>query len=601
MKLKSWIFVVVAMVTLSVAFNNCAKSGMKAMDGFELSSASIGDPLGDPNCKLSPQKARAAKAAQKVVNALSSGTLSQASELLLVIDNNCYNASGGKSWVTRTLKERSLVTSRALTTTTSLVLDQDMPAAELMDAAGNDECILRIDRDLPLQLHALPNDPYYADKQPYLKTIKHNLIVEKLYNAANGINQTIKVAVIDTGIDPNHPDLKNLISRDSQGQIIGLNGMDNSRDVIDSGFHGTHVTGLIAAIANNGIGMSGVMGQNVIIMPVKVSADGQSIKTSAVVNGIRWAADNGAQVINMSLGGPSDMPAMKEAIAYAIDKGVFIAAASGNDGKVLGSQINGYPAMYGVDFEGMISVGSFDAGTGAVSDFSNVSPTYVDLLAPGSNGTTGIVSTVPTNLSTTGYANAIVSDGKQAPIHGTSMASPVAAGAAAMIIGMARSRGYDALPAQVEQMIMKGSPTNSSLNTKANGGRKLDLQTLTAAVDSDTQLDLASATSRTQAKGNVTISQQPQGQKVTAGASFKLSVAKNAASSILVNYQWYKDGVKIGGANQPTLTVANASSAHVGTYKVELTAGLTKVTSANAVITMDGTVIPDPGTGGGCP
>lgn len=550
----------------------------------------------EPHCKTTALKlnsdanAPQTKVADVILNN-SSKTVAAGERLLVLVDNECYKNKAGESWLTSQLKSQGFEINNATSTATTLVIQNEVSVSELQANIERDSCILTVDKEVTFKIQSTTNDPYYLPTeagQPYLYNINHDLLWSKLFNSANGINRTVRVAVMDSGIDVNHPDLQGLLLRDLQNNLIALNGIDNNNDVLDTGFHGTHVTGLIAAIANNGQGISGVLGQNVKILPIKASLDGVSVNSSAVVNGIRWAADNGADIINMSLGGSSGSQVLRDAIDYAIKKNVTIVVAAGNGnssgvGQALNLSFPVYPAMYSVDFNGMITVGALDLSTLAKSGFSNYSSTYVDIFAPGSNGSNGILSTVPANLSPSGYAR-LVNGG---PIHGTSMAAPMTTGAAAMVIALARSRGYDVLPSQVEELFVKASPTNNGFLSFSNSGHVLDLQALANKIDLDTHLDLSSTADRSLAYGSVAIATQPQNVIVNENDPFTLAVTKSASSSIFINYQWYKNGVAINGANQPTFSIPKALSVYGGTYKVQLKAGSSSVMSQEVSVTVN--------------
>lgn len=184
--------------------------------------------------------------------------------------------------------------------------------------------------------------------------------------------------------------------------------------------HGTHVSGIIGAVRDNAIGIRGVA-NNVRIIAVRVVPDGDE-RDKDVANGIRYAVDNGARVINMSFGkGYSwDKKAVDDAVKYAVSKDVLLIHAAGNDGKDLGKEVNFPTRVYG-DSSGMagawIEVGAsgFTDDSTLVASFSNYGKTQVDVFAPGVN----IYSTTPGSH----YANH----------DGTSMAAPVVTGLAALI------------------------------------------------------------------------------------------------------------------------------------------------------------------------
>ncbi|AKG24403.1 peptidase S8 [Calothrix sp. 336/3] len=249
----------------------------------------------------------------------------------------------------------------------------------------------------------------------------------------------ITVAVIDTGVDTKHVDLSaniwkntkeiagNGIDDDGNGYIDDVNGwnfVNNNNNISDVQGHGTHVAGTIAAVKNN-IGVTGIA-YNAKIMPVKVLGDDGYGTYSGIAKGIRYAVNNGANVINLSLGGDSGNLELQQAIEYANSKGVFVVMASGNEGY---SQ-PGYPAYYAKKWG--IAVGSVNYNND-LSYFSNragVDPlAYVT--APGEN----IYSTTPGNSY--GYKS------------GTSMATPHVAGVVALML----SANPNLTPAQVRSIL----------------------------------------------------------------------------------------------------------------------------------------------------
>lgn len=449
---------------------------------------------------------------------------------------------------------------------------------EWINLIKEDHCLISVYPNVKQKIllnSGAPNDTYYSN-QKHLLSIKHDLVYDKIFNPYNGINQSVKVAVIDTGIDVNHPDLKANFIFDSNGKILGFNAIDNNEYVQDSLYHGTHVAGIVGAVSNNTIGVSGVLGSNIKIIPIRVSTDGISVNSAAVVNGIRWAADLGVDVINLSLGGSIPSLDQKSAIEFAIDKGVFVVVAAGNNGKALvekvtntATQASIYPALWGASLEGMMTVGSVDASTGQRSSFSNYSSTNVEIMSPGSDGTTGILSTVPTSLSSTGYAKTV----NGSPINGTSMASPVLAGTAAMVIALAKARGFVPSPDQIEKLIKFGSLANSTLNSYVEGGRTTQVEKLIATLDADININSSSTSDRYSGGGILKIQTDPMEQKVKVNDPLVLEVVPTVDSAILINYQWYKNNIAIVGANKRRYQVNQAQHSHGGQYFVEMKSG----------------------------
>jgi thermitase len=242
------------------------------------------------------------------------------------------------------------------------------------------------------------------------------------------------VAVIDTGIDAGHPDLNDKI-------VSGYDYLDGDTDPADSYGHGTHVAGIALAETNNGAASSdtdtaGVSySPNIQVMPLRV-CDANGCPTSAIVDAIYHAADNGANVINLSLGGRFGSAAEEQAINYAWSKGLIIAASSGNDGAGRVS----YPAA----FVNAIAVGSTNWHD-QVAGYSNKGGD-LDVVAPGGEMSSyhdpgGIYSTMPTYdvYLTTSYGYATDYD----QLQGTSMAAPQVSGLAGLLfaVGVADANG----------------------------------------------------------------------------------------------------------------------------------------------------------------
>ncbi|QAY66287.1 S8 family peptidase [Paenibacillus protaetiae] len=237
-----------------------------------------------------------------------------------------------------------------------------------------------------------PNDPLYSQYQWNLPSIE----AEKGWKSTKGSDRVI-VAVIDTGVQADHPDL--------QGKLLkGTNFVNPDAAPDDDVGHGTHVSGIIGADVNNGEGVAGLSWYNKIL-PVKVLDSTGAGSTYSVAQGIIWATDHGAKVINMSLGNYAEADFLHDAIKYAYERDVVLIAASGNDN----TDRPGYPAAYPEVF----AVAATDAHHQKAS-FSNYG-NYIDVAAPGDS----IASTYP--------------GGQYAALSGTSMASPHVAALAGLI------------------------------------------------------------------------------------------------------------------------------------------------------------------------
>jgi len=238
----------------------------------------------------------------------------------------------------------------------------------------------------------LPDDPGTAEQWAW-----NTIGAYRGWGFGTGAQQ-VMIAVIDSGVEPTHPDLA--------GKLVpGYDFVDNDGVAQDGDGHGTHVAGTAAGITNNAIGIAGAC-PSCSILPIRVLDDNGRGGISEVVAGIRYAADRGAKVINLSLSGPPSK-AEEDAVNYAWSKGAVLACAAGNEGT--SSTRNAYPAAS----PNCIAVGATDRAD-AKASFSNYG-TWVDIAAPGAD----IVST---------YIG-----GSYESLNGTSMATPHVAGAAGLL------------------------------------------------------------------------------------------------------------------------------------------------------------------------
>jgi len=282
-------------------------------------------------------------------------------------------------------------------------------AVQLVRDAQNAPEAVAVELDAPVYALGVPSgsDPYRANQWDVAK-----VRATDAWSSSTGAGVT--VAVLDTGVAASHPDLAGQVLT-GKNMITGQAG-----NTTDSFGHGTHVAGTIAAATGNGVGVSG-LAPDTKILPVKVLGDNGGGMMSDVANGITWAADNGAKVINMSLGSRGQTGAVTNAIAYARSKGAVVVAAAGN------YRSYGSPISYPAADPGVIAVAATDSSD-HYGSFSNAG-SYVDIAAPG----VGILSTVPSN----GYSY----------YNGTSMAAPHVAALAALLLAKKPSL----TPDQVEQ------------------------------------------------------------------------------------------------------------------------------------------------------
>jgi thermitase len=244
-----------------------------------------------------------------------------------------------------------------------------------------------------------PNDTYFNNG---VQWAPQKVSAQSAWDITRG-SSSVKVAIIDTGVDYNHPDL-------AGGVIKGYDYVDNDWDPMDLNNHGTHAAGIAAATTNNSRGIAG-MAPNVYIYAVRVLDANGSGSLDDVANGIYHAVDNGVKVVSLSLGGPSGATSLQNAVNYAASKGVVVVAAAGNESTSAPS----YPAYY----SNAIAVAATDRNDNKAS-FSNYG-SWVDVAAPGVD----IASTVRNG----GYAY----------MSGTSMACPLVAGIAGLLASQGRS------------------------------------------------------------------------------------------------------------------------------------------------------------------
>lgn len=271
----------------------------------------------------------------------------------------------------------------------------------------------------------------------------------RAWNISEGSRDVI-VAVIDTGIDAGHQDLsKNIWHNTENSNEYGWNFVTNQPNPRDKHGHGTHVAGIIGALADLDAGVSGVV-HKVSIMPVKYYSDLNpgSVNLRNAVKAINYAVDHGAQIINYSGGGPEFCEDEYLAIKRAEQRGILFVAAAGNEHQnadFIGNYY--YPSSYRLS--NIISVAATDINNDLIPS-SNWGHNKVDVAAPGEN----IFSTLP--------------GGRYGYMSGTSQATAFVTGIAALLL----SQNPNLTPVQIKQIIMKSVDHFSNLKGKvASGGR----------------------------------------------------------------------------------------------------------------------------------
>ena len=304
-----------------------------------------------------------------------------------------------------------------------------------------------VESNRPVRLASV-NDPYYG----YQWNLEM-LDIESAWDISTGAGVT--VAVIDTGVSFG-------LSDSPRNRARGYDFVDDDADPTDENGHGTHVAGTIAQATNNGRGVAGVA-YDVDLMAIRTLDRYGSGSTYDTASGIVWAVDNGADVINLSLGSPYATSIERNAVEYAIANGVVVVAATGNDGR---SAIS-YPAGY----DGVLAVGAVRAD-GRVASYSNYG-SGIDLVAPG--GDTSVDQTGD------GYGDGILQEtlGGLRFFEGTSMASPHVAGIAALVLSAGASS--DDVPD-----LLKATASNNGSWNRTSGFGLVDPVAALDALDTGT-------------------------------------------------------------------------------------------------------------------
>lgn len=474
----------------------CLLSFAACTKGFDPLKVTAQTPVKECNAAISKtalaQSPFAGGSSKVHVNLPSEEILKSGTELSIVIDEEC-SIKTGSTWPGFQPK-RKLENAIKKHVSFKAQLVKSLSVQQLEQLASQYNCVLGISLNQQMELfqtsiEALPNDPLIAE-QHHLNAMNAAEGYDIFFNEKTGIKDTVTIAIIDTGLQMNHEDIVehlwvntaevsgNGIDDDGNGYIDDIHGYNFAEDIPDTGHqtgtnpfgagHGTPVTGLAAAIGGNGVGVTGIMKSNVKVMPLVVFDRNGGVGSVTVEEALRYAVDNGAKVINLSLGVYKKLDTMGDAIAYAVNNGAVVVAAAGNSGSELTETFWVSPASYSKQYEGAISVGSTKAKFGGKCSESNFSTSFVEIGAPGCDG----IYTLQSGGS--GYGS----------FGGTSSASPNIAGSAALVMGFVKSRtGEFPTPATVEQILRTMAREEANLLNFFSGAKHIDLRQLAIGLD----------------------------------------------------------------------------------------------------------------------
>ena len=407
------------------------------------------------------------------------------------------------------------------------------------------------------------NDPYYTGNYKWYLT---QINAEAAWAIQQG-SSSVKVAIVDNAIWGAHPDLSLIASNQCNATVnpvqtgAGKSAPPTSisqnpnctMDQFNAGTctsyewsHGTHCAGLVGAINNNSIGIASIAG-GVTLMGARCADDAGNMYSTSISRGINWAAQQGANVISMSLGGPDFSSSEQTQMTTCFNQGICMVAAAGNDG----TNVQSYPAAY----TNVLGVASTDNNK-KLSSFSQYG-TWVKVAAPGGfyNESTSYTNMTSTTYCTSQYYRIVgvtAITGNYDGMQGTSMACPVTAGACALL----KSKNSSATPTQIYNCLTSTSQTLASgSNTIATGVGIIDVAAALGCIGGSSTTPTAQF-SGTPTSGNTPLTVQFTDQS-TAGTG-----------ATITNRSW-----TFTGGNPATSTATNPSVTYSvpGTYTVSLT------------------------------
>lgn len=428
--------------------------------------------------------------------------LSQGTALSAIFDNACLkdgvkdgakeNVAGDKGHLlSDLLTEDQEPIQELVHQAYTITLEKNYSVAEINEMSDPDPCLIGVSWNEKYVTQATFNDAEMY-QQGHHTALKTSQAYDTFFGSAGpraSAGSTVRIAVVDSGVDWQHPDLQSNFWVHSQGWGIDATTIQggtvnyNPFDISPVG-HGTHIAGIIGAVANNSIGVAGTMPYNARIMAIKIFklGAGNEIETSTThfFNGLQFAILNGAEVINLSLmaTGTTYDAVADSAITTALQKGITVIGAMGN-GSPNGSLVDKVslsvvPAIFSTR-PGVLAVGSIDADTQTKSSFSHYGTMYAEISAPGADSTSsGIFSTLP------------IAKGSYGRLKGTSQSTAFVSGAAGLVISAIKSAyGVAPSPTEVERLILSSAYKNPALTSYFKDGNQLDLNALVVKMHQD--------------------------------------------------------------------------------------------------------------------
>lgn len=410
--------------------------------------------------------------------------LQKGSLLSLIWNRNCkFEGDLGDSYsINREVFNSKTNQWRSKYQSRRLELKQDMTIGALEKWANSNDCVWGIGDVRKATVGSVENDiDPFTYKQTFLESMNWKALDDIVKSLSLDDSREVVIAVIDTGIDLNQPELKEHLW-ENQAELNGLPNFDDDGngyidDIYGYNFpdemgspmhrtiddHGTHVAGLAAAKTGNEYGGVSIIGNHVKIMALNVFGRSLGTDTVDIDRAIRYAADNGADIINISAGGPGQSETTASAIAYAIQKSSFVVTSAGNRTLDIGEDF-WYPASYSRNYLGMVSVSAYDVSNDQICNFSNYSKQVVEIVAPGCDSDSknqGLFST--RSKARFGYKK------------GTSMSAPLVSSFVGLMLKLNNNLDH---PEKIESFLMQHLPKKNQFEDYVIDGNVLNFNNL---------------------------------------------------------------------------------------------------------------------------